>query len=60
MIELLVVLVIVGVVLYVLNAVVPIDPKIRLIINAIAIVAVCLWVLSSFGLISGARFGHLR
>ena len=53
LIGLLVVLVIVGVALYVLNAVVPMDGKIKLVINAIVLVAVMLWVLEAFGLIGG-------
>ena len=58
MIGLLLTLVIVGVVLYVLNRVVPIDGNIRLIINAIVILCVCVYVLRFFGLIGGGR-GHL-
>lgn len=54
LIGLLLILVIIGVVLYVLNAVVPMDQRIKLIVNAIVIVAVCLWLLETFGLIGGA------
>lgn len=53
LIGLLVVLCIVGVILYVLNSVVPMDARVKTIVNAVAIVAVCLWVLSAFGLLPG-------
>lgn len=56
-IGLLVVLVIVGVVVYVVNAVVPMDARIKLIINAVIIIAVLLWVLESFGLINTGGLG---
>ena len=49
--SLLVVLVIVGVVLYVVNTVIPMDGRVKTIVNAIAIIAVCLWVLSELGVL---------
>ena len=55
-IHLLVVLVIIGVILYVINAVVPMDGKIKTIINAVVIVAVLLWLLSLF---TGMDFGYI-
>jgi hypothetical protein len=55
-IHLLVVLVIIGVILYVLNAVVSMDGKIKTIINAVVIVAVLLWLLSLF---TGMDFGYI-
>lgn len=59
LIELLLVLVIIGVCLYVFNRVVPVEGNIRLIINAIVIIAVCIWVLEVFGLIGGNPL-HMR
>lgn len=56
MITILITLLIVGVMLYVFNNVVPIDGRIRIIINAIVVVAVCIWVLQSFGFIHGYRW----
>lgn len=50
---LIVILVIIGVVLYVLNTVVPMDARIKTIVNAIVVVLVLLWVLEVFGLIGG-------
>lgn len=49
-------LVIVGAVLYLLNTVLPLDPKIRTIINVIVVLAVCVWLLQALGLLTG----HVR
>lgn len=57
MIELIVALVIIGVVLWVLNHMLPIDPNIKTIINVVIVLAVCLWLLRAFGVLSG---GALR
>lgn len=53
LISLVVTLVIVGLLLWALNSVVPMDATIRKIINVVVIVAVCLWLLSAFGLLAG-------
>jgi hypothetical protein len=50
-IGLLVVLVIIGVVLYVVNSVIPMDARVKLILNAVVIILVLLWVLSEFGVV---------
>lgn len=52
MIQLLVVLVVVGVALYILNAIVPLDPRVRMVINALAGLFVFLFILDAFGLIN--------
>ena len=52
-IGLLVVLVLIGIGLYVLNAVVPMDAKIKMIINAVVVILVLLWLLEAFGLFTG-------
>jgi hypothetical protein len=53
MISLLVTLIIVGVLLWLVNTTIPMDGNIKKIINVIVIILVLLWVLQSFGLISG-------
>lgn len=58
MISLLVTLIIIGVLLYLLNTLIPMDAKIKTIINVIVIVAVCLWLLEGFGLFTGPALGH--
>jgi hypothetical protein len=59
LISLLVALVIIGVGLYLLNTLVPMDAKIRTIINVVVVLAALLWLLEAFGLIGGAPF-HLN
>lgn len=53
LINLIVVLVIVGVLLWLLNTYVPMDAKIRQIINIVVVIAVVLWLLKAFGLLGG-------
>lgn len=57
LISLLVVLVVVGVLLYLLNALVPLDPKIKTVINVIVGLCVFLWVLQIFGVFPAHMFG---
>lgn len=47
-------LVVVGVLLWLVNTYIPMDAKIKQILNVVAVVGVVLWVLNAFGL-----FGHL-
>jgi hypothetical protein len=53
MIQVLFVLVVVGVLLYVLHAVVPLDPRIRTIIDVVVILATVWWLLGVFGFVHG-------
>lgn len=48
LISLVIVLIIIGVALYLVNTVIPMDAKIRTIINVVVIIAVLLWLLSVF------------
>jgi uncharacterized membrane protein len=54
----LIVLIIIGVILYVVNSVIPMDPKIKLIANVVVIIAVLIWLLQAFGLVDGRTFGR--
>jgi len=54
-ISLLVVLVIAGVVLYLVNAYVPMVQPIKVVINVIVVLVLCVWLLEAFGITS---FGH--
>jgi hypothetical protein len=56
-IGLIVVLVVAGVVVWLLNALVPMDPKFKMVVNAVIGVALFLYVLSAFGLIGAVDFG---
>lgn len=47
------VIVIVGVVLYLINAYVPMDAKIKTILNWAVVIILIIWLLKAFGLLSG-------
>lgn len=51
LITIIVVLVIVGLVLWLINNYVPMDGKIKNILNVVVVIVVILWLLQSFGLI---------
>ena len=60
LISLIIVLIVIGVGLYLLNTLVPMDPRIRTLINAVVLICVLLYVLSSFGLIGNVPLLHGR
>lgn len=51
LIQLVLVLVVVGVVLWVINSYIPMQATIKKILNVVVIIAVILWLLSAFGVI---------
>lgn len=51
LIQLIIVLVIVGVILWVINSYIPMQSTIKKILNVVVIIAVIIWLLSVFGLI---------
>lgn len=51
LIGLVIVLIIVGVLLWLVNTMIPIDGKIKTIINVLVIVVVCLWLVQTLGLL---------
>jgi hypothetical protein len=53
LIGLIISLVIVGLILWLINTLLPIDPKIKTIINVIVLIVVCLWLLQVFGVLGG-------
>lgn len=55
MITLIVTLAIAGVIVYVLNAILPIDGRFKLAINCIIGIALCLYLLSYFGIWDASR-----
>lgn len=60
-IGLLVFLIIIGVVLYLINSLIPMDPKIKTIINVLVVLFVVVWLLNATGILgSSVNFGHLR
>lgn len=53
-------LVVVGVLLWLLNNYVPMDPKIRTIINIVVVVVVVIWLLQAFGVLGSLRDLRIR
>ena len=60
LIQLVVVLVVVGVILWAVNTYIPMDAKIKQILNVVVVIAVILWLLAAFGVlpISDIRIGR--
>ena len=61
LIQIVIVLVVVGVILWLINSYIPMQSTIKKILNAIVIIAVILWLLSVFGIIGslqGIRIGR--
>ena len=60
LINLVIVLVVVGVILWLINSYIPMQSTIKKILNAVVVIAVIIWLLSAFGLIdniSNIRIG---
>jgi len=60
LIHVLFILVVVGVLLWLVNSYIPMDAKIKKILNIVVVIAVVIWLLSVFGIIgslSGIRVG---
>ncbi len=51
LINLVIVLIVVGVLLWLVNSYIPMDDKIKKILNVVVIIAVVLWLLSVFGVL---------
>jgi len=61
LINLVIILVVVGVILWLINNYIPMDRKIKKILNVVVVIAVIIWLLSVFGVIgslSGLRVGR--
>jgi len=57
-VQLVIVLIVVGVGLWLVNNYIPMDSKIKSILNVVVVIAVVLWLLGVFGVLSG--FSGLR
>jgi len=53
LIQLVITLIVIGVLLWLANNYVPMDSKIKNIVNIVVVIAVVLWLLNVFGLLSG-------
>ena len=61
LINLVIVLIVVGALLWLVNAYIPMDSKIKNILNIVIVIAVVLWLLQVFGILgslSGMRIGR--
>ena len=59
LITLVVVLIVVGVLLWLVNAYIPMDRKIKYILNVVVIIAVVIWLLQVFGVLGSLDSIHI-
>jgi hypothetical protein len=59
LINLVIILVVVGVLLWLVNTYIPMDGKIKSILNAVVVIAVVLWLLQAFGLLDSLKSIHI-
>lgn len=57
--SILVTLIVIGVLLWLVNTYIPMDSKIKQILNAVAVIGTVLWILNVTGLLSGFGSGGL-
>ena len=55
LVQVVITLIVVGVLLWAVNTYIPMDPKIRQILNIVVVVAVVLWLLRVFGVLNATR-----
>jgi hypothetical protein len=58
LISLVITLIVVGVLLWLVNSYIPMDGKIKNILNVVVVIAVVIWLLSAFGILGSA--GDIR
>ncbi len=59
LIQLVIILVVVGVILWVINSYIPMQTTIKKILNAVVVIAVILWLLNVFGIIGSLQGIHI-
>ena len=59
LIQLVIALIVVGVLLWAVNTYIPMDGKIKQILNVVVVIAVVIWLLQVFGLLSGIGGIHV-
>ncbi|SDC98675.1 hypothetical protein SAMN05444678_107206 [Sphingomonas sp. YR710] len=59
LISLLIVLIVVGVLLWLVNTYIPMDSKIKSILNAVVVIVVILWLLQAFGVLGSLGGIHV-
>jgi hypothetical protein len=55
LISVVVVLVVVGVILWLINNYIPMDAKIKTVLNVVVLIVVCIWLLQAFGLMGNVH-----
>jgi hypothetical protein len=55
LVSLVLVLVIVGVILWLINSYIPMDAKIKKILNVVVVIVVIIWLLQAFGVLGNIR-----
>lgn len=60
LLSILLVLVIAGVALWLVNTFIPMDKKIKTILNIVVVILIVIWLLQAFGLIGSVRNIHLN
>jgi hypothetical protein len=55
----LIVLIVVGVLLWLVNSYIPMDRKIKSILNAVVVIIVVIWLLKAFGLLNSLKGLHV-
>jgi hypothetical protein len=60
LLHIIIVLVVVGVLLWLVNNYIPMDGKIKSILNGVVVIAVVLWLLQAFGLLGSLSSIHIR
>ena len=58
LLTILIVIVIVGVILWLVNSYIPMDGKIKKILNIVVVIVLIIWLLNAFGVF--AHLGHVR
>ena len=59
LIQLVIILVVVGVILWVINSYIPMQATIKTILNAVVVIAVIIWLLNVFGIIGSLQGIHI-
>jgi hypothetical protein len=59
LLSILLVLVVAGVILWLVNTYIPMDRKIKNILNAVVVIVIIIWLLQAFGLLSSLKSIHV-
>ncbi len=60
LISMIIALVVVGVILWLVNTYIPMDPKIKSVLNVVVVIVVAIWLLQSFGILGDLNGVRIR